>query len=139
MANRILLGERSGQYGLWVSKPGFNVATTGPENMLFSSGEGALQALHTGAVTIPNNGAEVGANIPFVPYIPAVWMNLSPRAHEYVPDPRRPGERETEFFTPRYRKINDFRLGFSVYKFASDYTGVFTLHFTVFARPFNGQ
>ena len=38
MANRILLGQRGSDYGLWVSKPGKNVLTANdPEDMLFSS------------------------------------------------------------------------------------------------------
>ena len=37
MANRVLLGQRGSEYGLWVSKPGSNVATCDPEDMLFDS------------------------------------------------------------------------------------------------------
>ncbi len=37
MANRILLGKRGSDYGLWVSKPGSNVATCDAEDMLFDS------------------------------------------------------------------------------------------------------
>jgi hypothetical protein len=38
MANRVLLGQKGSDYGLWVSKPGKNVLTANdPEDMLFSS------------------------------------------------------------------------------------------------------
>jgi len=59
MANRILLGERSGQYGLWVSKPGFNVLTAGQDGLLLSMGEDSLQAVYSASVGIANTGAEV--------------------------------------------------------------------------------
>ena len=37
MANRVLLGKRGSEYGLWVSKPGSNVVSCDPEDMLFDS------------------------------------------------------------------------------------------------------
>ncbi len=37
MANRVLLGERGSDYGLWISKEGENVLTCDPEDMLFDS------------------------------------------------------------------------------------------------------
>ena len=37
MANRGLLGKRGSEYGLWVSKPGSNVVSCDPEDMLFDS------------------------------------------------------------------------------------------------------
>ena len=37
MVDRVLLGKRGSDYGLWVSKAGTDVTSTGLENMLFSS------------------------------------------------------------------------------------------------------
>ena len=37
MANRVQLGKRGSEYGLWVSKPGANVLTCDQEDMLFDS------------------------------------------------------------------------------------------------------
>ena len=37
MANRVQLGQRGSEYGLWVSKPGANVLTCDQEDMLFDS------------------------------------------------------------------------------------------------------
>ena len=37
MANRVLLGNRGGTYGLFVSKPGANVLTCDEEDMLLDS------------------------------------------------------------------------------------------------------
>ena len=37
MANRVLFGKRGSDYGLFVSKPGANVISCDPEDMLFDS------------------------------------------------------------------------------------------------------
>ena len=37
MANRVQLGKRGSEYGLWISKPGSNVLTCDQEDMLFDS------------------------------------------------------------------------------------------------------
>lgn len=37
MANRVALGERGGQYGLWVSKAGVDVLTAADADLLFNS------------------------------------------------------------------------------------------------------
>lgn len=54
MANRVVFGLRSGQYGLWISKPGFNVLTTALENMLFHTGMDAWQIAQSGTIAIAN-------------------------------------------------------------------------------------
>ena len=40
MANRILLGNRGGTYGLFVSKPGSNVISCDDEDLMFDSRKG---------------------------------------------------------------------------------------------------
>lgn len=37
MANRVLLGKRGTEYGLWISKPGKDVTTAGVQDLLFST------------------------------------------------------------------------------------------------------
>lgn len=37
MANRILLGKKGTEYGLWISKPGVDVTTASVDDLLFSS------------------------------------------------------------------------------------------------------
>ena len=37
MANRVLLGKKGSEYGLWVSKVGQDVTTVGSNNLLFDS------------------------------------------------------------------------------------------------------
>ncbi|MBD9544242.1 hypothetical protein IB276_32885 [Ensifer sp. ENS04] len=58
MANRVCLGQKAtGQFGLWVSKPGINVLTAADSQMLFSSDWKTLQIAQTGRVTIPSTPA----------------------------------------------------------------------------------
>ena len=73
MVNRVVFGERNGDYGFWVSKPGFDVLTTGPSNLLASSDNYLDRILAQGAVehtidpnettttivTLPDIGGEV--------------------------------------------------------------------------------
>jgi hypothetical protein len=53
MANRVILGNKGSDYGLWVSKSGENVATTAKQNMLFDStvAETGGLVLKTGTVS----------------------------------------------------------------------------------------
>lgn len=37
MANRVLLGKKGTEYGLWISKPGKDVTTVGIQDLLFST------------------------------------------------------------------------------------------------------
>ncbi|WP_196258559.1 hypothetical protein [Pelagibacterium limicola] len=60
MANRVLLGERGGEFGLWVSKPGQNVLTAGVNGLLLSPEIPMLQVIYAErrSVTVrasPNN------------------------------------------------------------------------------------
>lgn len=136
MANRIVMGERSGQYGLWVSKPGNDVLTAGQDGLLLSMGEESLQAVYTGTVGISNTGAEVAVGLPIaLPYTPLVLMQLSPRVTEYTSG----GSNLLAVHTPRYRMLSSSSLGFSV--FVGSMIGTppsFTLTFTVLLKQFNG-
>lgn len=135
MANRIVMGERSGQYGLWVSKPGFNVLTTGQENMLLSMGEDSLQAVHTATISMPTNVPEVSTSIPIsIPYTPLVLMQLTPRAEVYVDEV---GNQYLERYTPRYRMLSSTSIGFSMVGVPAGAPPL-SLTFTVFLKELYG-
>ena len=57
MANRVLLGNRAGTYGLWVSKPGIDVLTASTSNLLFSSQTSkTVRVLASGSLFFPSGG-----------------------------------------------------------------------------------
>ncbi|SOC89987.1 hypothetical protein SAMN05216358_0003 [Rhizobium sp. AN5] len=76
MANRVLLGQRGSEMGLWVSKPGYDVLTTAERNMLFlatpSRAIRALQIVQTGLIQFPANVASIDVGYPFQGYIPMI-------------------------------------------------------------------
>lgn len=56
MANRVLLGKKGTEYGLWISKPGVDVTTANTDQLLFSSSNSAFkygQVLAKGSHTFP--------------------------------------------------------------------------------------
>jgi hypothetical protein len=55
MANRVLLGKRGSDYGLWVSKPGVNVLTCDPEDMIFDTDLDYGQVVAKGSVSSATN------------------------------------------------------------------------------------
>lgn len=63
MTNRVVLGNKGGQYGLWVSRAGYDVLTTADSNMLFSMSGSFLQILQQGTFSIPI-GTNPVVNIP---------------------------------------------------------------------------
>jgi len=52
MANRVVIGNRNGQYGLWVSKPGYDVLTTSSSNLLFDMSGSVLQIIQSGEFSV---------------------------------------------------------------------------------------
>ena len=64
MGNRVQLGKRGSDYGLWVSKTGANVLTCDPEDMLFNSSatEIAGNVLASGSLTITFSGSNLTTN-----------------------------------------------------------------------------
>ena len=57
MVDRVLLGPKGGAHGLYISKPGHDVVTTGESNLLFSSDWTSLQIVRTGTLNVPNGGS----------------------------------------------------------------------------------
>ena len=64
MANRVLLGERGSDYGLFISKPGANVISCGPEDMLFDSRRPEIVSnpLTSGSGTVTFSGSSSASN-----------------------------------------------------------------------------
>lgn len=62
MTNRIVLGQKGGDYGLWVSAPGHNVLTASESNMLFSMSGIMTQVIQSGSFTI--DGSSTSVSIP---------------------------------------------------------------------------
>jgi hypothetical protein len=60
MTNRLILGNRSGQYGLWISKPGIDVLTASDRDCLFSSDVRAFQVVQSGDLGDIGSGGSVG-------------------------------------------------------------------------------
>lgn len=68
MTNRVLIGKKGSAYGIWISKPGYDVLSASLDQMLLSSertpfmviGQGVVSAFtdinQTRALTIPNLG-----------------------------------------------------------------------------------
>ncbi|WP_274426739.1 hypothetical protein [Chelativorans sp. YIM 93263] len=74
MANRVVFGARGGsQYGVYISKPGFNVLTAGINNLLFHPDQDSLQFVVTGSVNI-TNGNPVTISIPNLGYRPMIFL-----------------------------------------------------------------
>lgn len=74
MANRVLLGKRGSDYGLWISKPGKNVLTiTEAEDFIFNSNWQRAAIVHEAGIVPNGEGATViFATLPFVPHV-EIW------------------------------------------------------------------
>ena len=64
MANRVLFGKRGSDYGLFVSKPGANVISCNPEDMLFDSRRKEIVSnpLTSGTGTVTFSGTSSASN-----------------------------------------------------------------------------
>jgi len=64
MANRVLFGKRGSDYGLFVSKPGANVVSCDPEDMLFDSRRKEIVSnpLTSGTGTVTFSGTSSASN-----------------------------------------------------------------------------
>lgn len=76
MTNRILIGKRGSDYGIWVSKPTKDVLTATDAEMLMSSYAYSFQVLMTGMITL--NSSLVGSiTIPDFGYKPYLLVSSS--------------------------------------------------------------
>lgn len=90
MANRVLLGQRGSDYGLWVSKPGQNVLTAPDRQLQFNSNLPAFGILEQGTYTVNWNisaGPFDGGHSHDVMFAqsygtpPLVWIDLPVGSH----------------------------------------------------------
>src|SRR6478735_7903966 len=56
MTRRIILGQRGAEYGLWVSRPGIDVAGAAAADMLFDMSLRRGMVLEEGSAVVPSNG-----------------------------------------------------------------------------------
>ena len=81
MANRVLLGKRGSDYGLFVSKPGSNVVSADRKDLIFDSTDLRSSSVHaikeitlssgSGSVNLNADGSSMG----FIPFI--LWAQVS--------------------------------------------------------------
>jgi hypothetical protein len=57
MSNRVLLGNRGGTYGLWVSRPGQDVITANTSQLLFDSASATVRILAQGTAAFTPGGS----------------------------------------------------------------------------------
>lgn len=73
MANRVIFGRRGTDFGLYISKPGFDVLSAGINDMLFHPAQDSLQFVQTGAISV-SNGNPVNIAIPDLGYWPMIFL-----------------------------------------------------------------
>lgn len=73
MTRRVLLGQRGGSYGLWVSRPTVDVVTAGDDDLLFSSSDTEnFMIIDSGVIADPGAGATATVSIPNMGFEPFV-------------------------------------------------------------------
>lgn len=83
MTDRVLLGNRDGSQGLWVSKPGADVKTADQQDMLLSLDRKALQIVQNGAFSDPGE-ASTNITIPDLGFSPLVLLWCAKYRVEYT-------------------------------------------------------
>lgn len=82
MARRVVLGNRGGAYGLWVSKAGFDALTAADSGLLFTMTRRSGMVLASGTATVPSGGNSLRVNFgdtyPSIPLVFAGSMNTYP-------------------------------------------------------------
>ncbi len=77
MTNRVLFGERNNNYGLWISKPGFDVLQPlTSDQLLFDTSIKLGQIVQAGTVALPTSFAPVEIDIVDLGFRPMVrtWV-----------------------------------------------------------------
>lgn len=84
MSRRIVFGRRSnGDFGLFISKPGYDAYSASDANLLFSPSLRRYMRIQSGSVTIPNSSSYVQVNFPAQATAPLVFCGEL----TYKPDP----------------------------------------------------
>jgi len=83
MANRVIIGKRGSDHGLFVSKPGSNVVSADRKDLIFDSTDLRTSAIHgikevsissgstNASVNLNSNGSSMG----FIPFV--LWTQIS--------------------------------------------------------------
>ncbi|QIG69091.1 hypothetical protein EVB78_058 [Rhizobium phage RHph_N1_15] len=75
MTNRVLLGQRGSAFGMWVSKPGFDVLTAADDKMNIITNRVNLQLVQSGFIDTTGNAFPYSFSIPDLGYLPFIrWM-----------------------------------------------------------------
>lgn len=82
MARRVVLGNRGGAYGLWVSNAGFDALTAADSGLLFTMSRRSGMVLASGSATVPSGGNSLRVNFgdtyPSIPLVFCGRMNTYP-------------------------------------------------------------
>lgn len=77
MTNRIVLGKRGSDYGLWISKPGYDATTATAGQLLFSTGAyKAGQIILQGQVLVPRRYWSFIVTYPDLGYDPVIGLEV---------------------------------------------------------------
>lgn len=75
MANRVIIGDRNGQMGMWVSRPGYNVLTAADADMIFVASDvlntRSFQTVQQGGFTL-TTGQSIQVAFPYMGIIPII-------------------------------------------------------------------
>ncbi|TDW20394.1 hypothetical protein EV128_12524 [Rhizobium azibense] len=73
MTNRVVFGAKGSLFGMWVSKPGFDVLTTANSNMLFGTDiPSSMQVVQAGRIAMGSGTGPWNVAIPNLGYYPLV-------------------------------------------------------------------
>lgn len=72
MTRRIVVGNRGGASGVWVSKPGHDALTTSEDNMLLSTATPCMQIVASGVINSPSDFTDYDVAIPNLGFTPIV-------------------------------------------------------------------
>lgn len=72
MVGRVLLGQRSGSYGLWISRPGIDVLGAGEDQLLLSGTRASAQVVASGILYMSKNQTAAISWSPNLGFAPAI-------------------------------------------------------------------
>lgn len=78
MANRLIVGNRNGEMGFWISKPGVDVFSASNSDLLLSHELRPLQIAQNGIVSIAPGQGAVSFPIPSLGYKPMIVYKIDP-------------------------------------------------------------
>jgi hypothetical protein len=121
MTNRVLLGKRGTEYGLWVSKPGIDVTTAGIDDLLFSSsssstkyGQVLAQGSHTFSTTAGQTHS-VNVTMP-VGKEPFVYWYVSFSASQFTPFTNLMSDVDVSYtFSANTTTVNFYKYGLNTF------------------------